>query len=249
MKKMTLKFSKEKIIQTIIERESLRPLSRFKRFLVDPVRTLPFYFLATLSHLKPFKINFKTLWKTDMTSYLPEGNTFYYYGFCEANLTNFLLRFLKKGDIFVDVGAHIGFYSLLASEILEDPGKVYSFEPTPTTFNLLKKNSKNLNNVKLFNIALFDKKGEITFSDYGPGYGAYNSGNDKEAVALNKKPKIIVVKTETLDNILDKEKLKPDLIKLDAEGLEYKILQGMNNLLFIPKEREEDLKYLLHDNR
>ena len=89
------KNKKEKIIEKITEREKLRPLSRGERLIKVPVRTFFYYILAVLGHIKPYKLTFQTLWGTRMTSYLPEGNTFYYYGYCEANLTNFLLRFLK----------------------------------------------------------------------------------------------------------------------------------------------------------
>jgi len=224
-------FKKKEIIKIITKREKLRSLNRIKRLVVDPIRALPFYFLAAASHIKPFEITFDTLWGTKMTSYLPEGNTFYYYGFCEANLTNFLLRFLKHSDTFVDVGAHIGFYSMLASEIVGENGKIYSFEPTPRTFKTLKENTKKLKNVHLFNIALSNKEGRIDFSDYGPGYGAYNSGHPNGAALLNKKPRKITVETKTLDSILKLENISPNIIKLDAEGLEYKILQGMSNTL------------------
>lgn len=227
--------NKNKLIETIVSRESLRNLSRLERLIKDPVRTIPFYFLATISHLKPFKISFHTLWGKDISSYLPDGNTFYYYGFCEANLTNFLLRFLKRGDFFVDIGAHIGFYSMLSSELVGEVGRVFSFEPTPRTFDFLKKNSESLKNVKLFNIALSNKNKEIIFSDYGPGYGAFNSGHKDGAALLNKTPKVISIKTETLDNILKEKNIIPDIIKLDAEGLEYDILQGMKSLFSAEK--------------
>lgn len=223
------------LIEIITKREKLRPLSRIIRLLKDPLKAFPFYVLATISHIKPFKINFKTLWGTKMTSYLPEGNTFYYYGFCEANLTNFLIRFLKEEDVFIDVGAHIGFYSMLSSEIIGDKGKVYSFEPTPRTFNILKENCNNLKNVNLFNLALSNKNGPIRFFDYGPGYGAYNSGHTEGAALLDKKGEKIEVQTIIMDDFLQKNNINPTIIKLDAEGLEYKILQGMTKTFSLDK--------------
>lgn len=222
--------NKEKIIRKIIENEKKRSLSKLSRLLKYPKKTFFYYLLATMSHIKPFKKTFKTLWDTQMISYLPEGNTFYYYGFCEANLTNFLLRYLKNGDVFIDVGAHIGFYSTLSSKLVGNNGKVYSFEPTPRTFEILQKNCDGLDNVELFNFALSDKNDLLSFFDYGPGYSAYNSGHINGAAMIDKKDKKIKVKTTTLNYLILQKKIKPTFIKLDAEGFEYNILKGMNSI-------------------
>jgi FkbM family methyltransferase len=219
------------IINTIVKREVLRPLSRGKRLLKDPLRALPFYFIAALSHIKPYKISFKTLWGTRMSSYLPEGNTFYYYGFCEANLTSFFLRVLERGNTFVDIGAHVGFYSLLASPLVEEEGSVHAFEPTPRTFEILKENISKLKNVKANNNALSDSQKDLAFADYGPGYGAYNTAHPKGAALLNKEKTMIPVTALRLDDYCKAQKIQPDFIKLDAEGFEYAILKGMESLL------------------
>lgn len=221
---------KKHLIDTIVHREHLRPIGRIRRLLKDPLRALPYYILAAISHIKPYKISFNTLWGDKMTGFLPEANTFYYYGYCEANLTSFLLRFLKGGHIFVDVGAHIGFYSMLASHLVENTGKVFSFEPTPWTFSLLNKNTSNKSNVKIENTGISETEGIISFEDYGPGYGAYNTASDKGTM-LNFKPKKVEIKTIFLDRYFSESSITPDFIKLDAEGFEYKILLGMEATL------------------
>lgn len=221
---------RQNLIDIIVKREKLRPLGRLTRLFRDPLRAFPYYLLATASHIKPFKISFKTLWGDTMTGYLPEANTFYYYGYCEANLTSFLLRFLKEGSTFIDVGAHIGFYSMLASHLVGEKGKVYSFEPTSWTFKLLQKNTFDMKNVSIFNLGASDTEEEISFSDYGPGYGAYNSAS-KEGTMLTFQPKITNVKMISIDSFFKKENLLPDFIKLDAEGFEYKILKGLSETL------------------
>lgn len=224
------KIKREKIIKKIIEAEKLRPLGRIERLMKVPVRTFFYYILAVIGHIKPYKISFKTLWGTKMVSYLPEGNTFYYYGYCEANLTNFLLRFLKEGDTILDVGAHVGFYSMLSSELVGEKGRVYSFEPTPWTYEILKQNTEKLINVTLNNNAVSNKKEIISFRDYGYGYGAYNTAH-KEGAILKKKAETINIETVVLDEYCKGKNIVPDFIKLDAEGYEYAILQGMVNIL------------------
>lgn len=215
----------------ITDREQLRPLSRLARLKRDPWRTLPFYILAALSHLKPFKLTFKTLWGKPMTCYLPEGNTFYYYGYCEANLTNFFLRFVKPNMRVIDAGAHVGFYSMLLSELVESTGEVHSFEPTPWTFNLLKTNAAKLKNVTVNHAALANQTGELIFADYGPGYGAYNSAHQAGAPALNETAVKTKVSALSLDNYCQTKNLKPDLIKIDTEGFEFEVLTGSKTLL------------------
>lgn len=222
---------REQLIETVQKREALRPLGRGARLLRDPLRAAPYYVLATLSHLRPFQLSFPTLWGTRMTSYLPEGNTFYYYGFCEANVTNFLIRQLREGMTFMDIGAHVGIYSMLGAALVGETGSVHSFEPTPWTFKLLQKNTKDLGVVTVNNQAVADTPSTLTFSDYGPGYGAYNSA-DQAAEAPNLRPPTqYTVASTSLDHYCREHTLTPDIIKIDAEGYEHHVLQGAKETL------------------
>lgn len=207
--------------------------SRFKRFLKSPIKTLVFFVLVFFSYIKPFKVKYKTFWGDNMSFYLPEGNAIYYYGFFEANLSNFFLNFLKEGDTVFDVGAHVGYYSMLASVLVGENGSVYSFEPTPRTFNSLEKNSHNKNNIVVNNNAVLNTETEISFIDYGAKYSAFNSFHKRTSkdTSFLKKMTEIKVKTISLDNYCIKKNLKPDFIKIDAEGAEYLILEAMDNIL------------------
>ncbi|MCK9273183.1 FkbM family methyltransferase [Candidatus Gracilibacteria bacterium] len=200
----------------------------FKKFL----KTFPYYILATAAKIKPFTIKFKTLWGDNMYGDLPNANTFIYYGCAEANLTNFIIRNLKENEIFIDGGANIGFYSLLSSALVGEKGSVHSFEPTPKTFKLLKKNSLQKKNIKINQLAILDKETEIDFIDYGIGYNAFNSINKrlniKEIEGLEQK---IRVQTTTIDTYCEVENIKPNFIKLDLEGSEYLALEGSVKVL------------------
>lgn len=233
---MSLDQFRTNLIATVITRERLRPLSRLQRLWRDPWRTLPFYTLAAISHIRPYKIRFATLWGTQMACYLPEGNTFYYYGYCEANLTNFFLRLLKPGDCFLDIGAHVGFYSMLTSVLTGPGGVVVSFEPTPWTYQLLQENVKGLSNVSASNQALADQPGTLIFSDYGPGYGAYNSAHANWGAEMlrGKKQHEITVSTTTLDDYCQEKNLAPHIIKIDTEGFEYQVILGGKKLFGQP---------------
>ncbi|BCX15615.1 MAG: hypothetical protein KatS3mg097_507 [Candidatus Parcubacteria bacterium] len=132
-------------------------------------------------------------------------------------------EFFKIRDkIFLDIGAHIGKYSILYSDFYE---KIYAFEPEPDNFNLLKENIR-LNNLKgkifPFQLALSDKTSKIEF--YLSPYSVANS------LIKNEGYKKILVDTITLDEFLKQEKINFNnisCIKIDVEGAEDMVIKGM----------------------
>lgn len=226
---------REQLKSKIIKRNELYKLqySRFKRILKDPFRTVPYFIMQTIAYRHPFKVNYKTLWGDKMSFYLPEGNAIYYYGFFEANLTNFFLNFIQERDTIFDVGAHVGYYSILSSALVGESGHVHSFEPTPRTFNTLKQNSQIRNNITVNNNAVLDHETEIEFIDYGPKYSAFNSFQKRtgEEMSFLEEPEKVKVKTVSLDMYCKSKNVWPTFIKIDAEGAEHLILQAMTDLL------------------
>lgn len=155
---------------------------------------------------------------------------FIYNSFEESEL-KFLRKFLKKGDSFIDIGANIGLFTLHASMIVGNEGCVYSFEPTPRTFDRLKENiDLNLcQNVTAENIGLSDKSGIMSFNTSVLGYDAWNSFAD-----LNEIGDVITIDVRVimLDQYLSEKKLvNIDFVKIDVEGWELFVLKGANNLL------------------
>lgn len=226
---------REVLKKKIIKRYALYELqySRLRRLLKDPLRTLPYYILQAIAYRHPFKVRKKTLWGVPMTYYLPEGNAIYYYGFFEANLTNFFINFLREGDVFFDIGAHVGYYTMLARELVGETGFVHSFEPTPRTFSSLAENIREFKNVSANNAAVFNKETEIEFIDYGPKYSAFNSYKERTGVDMKflGKPEVVLAKTISLDNYCTAGSLRPTMVKIDAEGAEYIILQAMTDII------------------
>lgn len=226
---------KDALTGKILERYELYKFqsSRLRRFLMEPVRTLPYYIMQFWAYIRPYKVSYKTLWGDKMLFYLPEGNAIYYYGFFEANLANFFINFIKEGDVFFDVGAHVGYYSLLASNLVGQTGQVHSFEPTPRTFNTLKENVSIKNNVFVNNLAVLNTKTKIEFFDYGPKYSAFNSYKSRsgEEMKFLSKPEKVSAETISLDEYCKNINIYPTIIKIDAEGAEHLILQAMENIL------------------
>lgn len=148
-----------------------------------------------------------------------------YDGF-EKEETDYLTSILSEGDTFIDVGANIGLFSLIASKIVGNNGLVICFEPSPITFNRLVENVKlnNLKNIDLRNIGLSNVKDELTFYMSDNGYDAWNSFAPSED---NKLENSIQVLVSTLDAELQNvEKSKIKLIKIDVEGWEKFVLKG-----------------------
>lgn len=227
---------KRMLTKRVLERYELYKLnhSRILRLCKDPLRTLGYYILNLISRIRPFRISTKTLWGDEISFYLPEGNQIYYYGFWEANLTNFLVKYLTAGKSFVDIGAHVGFYTLLASRLVEKEGSVFALEPTPRTFSTLKDNCKNFDNIHIFNLAASDNNGTQRFTDYGPKFSAFNTFEKRTGSEMNflkNSDKEITVETVEFDTWAQERKIQPDFIKIDAEGVEYLILKGMKHAL------------------
>lgn len=127
----------------------------------------------------------------------------------------------KKGDIVIDCGAHIGYFTVLASKLVGKEGRVIAVEPDLFNRMALKKNIKanNLNNITIIKKGLSNKEGTIGWSVGG-------------IVSQAGKSKIYKVKTTTFDKLYENLNLnKIDLIKMDIEGAEIKALNGAKNTL------------------
>jgi FkbM family methyltransferase len=168
----------------------------------------------------PFTENSKLLIKKSMTG--ATGNL--YYGLDEFYDMGFLLHLLREDDVFVDVGANIGSYTILASA--EIGAKSISVEPAPSTFGFLTDNI-SLNNigdlVEMHNIALADNNGLIKFTETQDTVNHVATDNDKD---------VIEVQVDTLDNII--KATNPCLIKIDVEGYESEVLKGASETLKNP---------------
>lgn len=147
-----------------------------------------------------------------------------YCGLHEFEEMAFLLHFLKEEDLFFDVGANVGSYTLLASGVKK--ARTIAFEPILKTYNILEKNIK-LN--RLEHLVVCENKG------VGKELGTLNFTDVEDTTnhVINEKTKnSISVDVVSLDCF--HPKLKPALIKIDVEGFETEILNGAKNILSEP---------------
>ena len=141
---------------------------------------------------------------------------------------------IEKDNIIIDVGANIGFYTLLAAKKLKNSGIIYSFEPSKVAIQELQKNIElnKFRNVNVYDFALSDSSGKKEF--YRCEDDAYNS---LAANPMHKSVSKDIVDVITLDEFVKLNNIKKiDIIKIDAEGLDYSILKGSINSLksFMP---------------
>lgn len=212
--------------------------SKFHKIAKRPMRLFFSKFLELVAKLSnsPIKLQTKTFWGEKMLVVIPEVVSLYIYryGFFEEGLTKIILEYLKPGMTFFDIGAHFGYFTLLASYCVGDNGQVHSFEPIPSTFSILKINTSKKKNVRLNNLAVFSKKGTICIHDYGLNYSAFNSLY-RARLPENVLSKLSVVKhkveTISIDEYVDATGAKPDFIKIDAESAEFEILSGMQKTI------------------
>jgi FkbM family methyltransferase len=177
-----------------------------------------------------------TFWGGKMNVVLPElmSESIYRYQFLEEGLTAAFIRLIQPGNIVFDVGAHFGYFSLLACTLVGEKGHVHSFEPTPSTFAVLQSNLQSRSNVTLNNCAVYSSDTEMQFDDFGVQFSAYNSlvqSRLHESLRLQVKPTACKVSAITLDGYIARTGQSPDFIKIDAENVELSILQGMQQTL------------------
>jgi len=156
------------------------------------------------------------------------------YGFYEEGLTAMVLEYLKPGMTFLDVGAHVGYFTLLASWLVGNSGQIHSFEPTPSTFEVLRFNASRNNNTYVNQVAVASESGMVTLNDYGPAFAGYNSMYQARMpeVALNRvKSTKFQASAISIDEYVTRESLTPNFVKIDAESSEFDILKGMEQTL------------------
>lgn len=134
---------------------------------------------------------------------------------------------VRAGDVVFDVGANVGFYTLLSSVLVGSRGRVVAFEPVPRNLKFLKKHLRlnRVSNVLVMPTAVSDAVGEVHFDNSsGPSVGHIS-----ELGALR-------VTTVMLDSLVDEGRIpSPHLVKIDVEGAEAAVLRGMKTILLTSK--------------
>jgi FkbM family methyltransferase len=178
--------------------------------------------------------------------YVPKHN---YNIYCPLNKEDFIVmtrheddiieRFLpKQGDIVVDIGAHMGRYTIIGAKRVGAQGKVVAIEAHPGNFEMLNRNIKlnQLTNVIPLNYAVYSKETKIKLylPEVESGYTIYNTIMSNRA---RTEDKFVEVNANTLDYILQSKGITDvNWIKIDVEGAEFEVLKGASNVLSKSKD-------------
>lgn len=130
---------------------------------------------------------------------------------------------VTEGSVVFDVGAHVGFYSMLASVITGPRGRVFAFEPFAGNLHFLREHLRinDMENVTVYEAAVADKPGKAYFK---PGIGSFDGKLADDGR--------IEVEAVSLDEMYSREELPlPDFIKMDIEGGEVAALEGARRIL------------------
>ena len=207
------------------------------------------YLNPSLGLLKLFykSIKFLGAWKSPVLikiSVPKYGYKFY----CRINKADFMTRedgiieyfTPKQGDIVVDIGAHIGRYTIIGSKRVGTQGKVVAIEAHPGNFEMLNRNIKlnQLTNVIPLNYAAYSKETKIRLYVPGEesGYTVYNTIMSNRA---GTEENFVEVNANTLDYLLQLNQIKQEQvkwIKIDVEGAELDVLKGSTNVLSKSKD-------------
>jgi FkbM family methyltransferase len=144
----------------------------------------------------------------------------------------------KEGDIVVDIGAHMGRYTIISSKRVGANGKVVAIEAHPGNFEMLKSNIKlnQLTNVIPLNYAAYSKETKINLylPEVESGYTIYNTIMSNRA---RTEDKFVEVSANTLDYLLQLNEITDvNWVKIDVEGAEFEVLKGASNVLSKSKD-------------
>lgn len=145
----------------------------------------------------------------------------------EPKLTEVFKQMVTPGDVVVDIGANIGYFTLLASDLVGEQGKVYAFEPAPENFALLNKSlvANGAVNVHAVQKALSSSGGSGRLL-----LGEENWGSHRIVQTVTD-GQSVEVEMISMDEFFDNGNQKVDAIKIDAEGSEIRILRGASRVL------------------
>jgi FkbM family methyltransferase len=226
----------------LLRSEGKARASRLSRFLNNP---LSYPFLLTYGYIlyptlkKDISAKVKTFFGKRMRTLLPSGTDVLLNGIkshdSEIRLSKYFALALKEGDTFIDIGAHYGYYSLLASVLVGKEGKVYSIEPSTISYKLLRENTATEENITTYQSAAGNQNAPLTIYEYPGPYSEYNTtipdAYVKEHWAKKIKPTISKISTIIMDEFISNQNIGHAIIKIDVEGGEPEVLKGMQMAL------------------
>ena len=234
--------TQKELLSRIDQIVALSSVSKIQRLMHQPAKYIKAIWFKDVIY--PFNQQDKQV-KTDLffdakiNILLPSATDIYLLGGkshdSETRLAKYLVQQLNSSTHFFDIGAHYGYFTMLANEIIEGKSTIFSFEPTVKTYELLALNTKSNQNIKTFNNAVSDKNEYLKFYEFGNKYSEYNSLDiaqyEDSAWFKSTQKTIHEIQAIPLDEIIETNKIIPDYIKIDVEGAEFQVMKGAQKLL------------------
>lgn len=198
-----------------------RVVDKGKWFIIDALNPRPG---ASLARFGSKVVRTRYGWPIRVDMRYAGHRVLYFSGEYEVEVSRLFARILRRGWLFVDVGANIGFYSLLAAPLADH---VWSFEPNSSTRELLTSNIalNDLQNVTVLPFGLSDEPGTLAIGQQGSDIGGATFRTRADVTASES------VTVVCGDSVLQACRGARTLIKIDVEGWEFKALCGLKGLL------------------
>jgi FkbM family methyltransferase len=151
-------------------------------------------------------------------------------GTYELPLQQLLSNRLKPGDIFYDIGANVGFFTAVAAKLVTSTGKVYSFEPVPENAAIVRHNVRQNN---FSNVTIIEKAVSATTGEGKLWLARYAGGHTLSDADLPPDLKgSLAVELVSIDRLIEQKEIDPPtVVKVDVEGAEFDVLQGMSQTI------------------
>lgn len=228
--------NKKEIIARLDAAKADHSGTRLQRLLKHPYLTLWPLVMRKTGRTKEMVV--PTFWGGTFSAILPEAVSIQLWrrSYFDEPVCRTLIERLEPGCVFVDIGAHMGLFSLLGSALVGPKGKVIAIEAMPSTFERLTTNviaNRAHDNILLHQGAAFDKRQELEFSDYGIIASSLNTAftsRGQKGFATNAK-KVKVQAAPADEIIAGFDPGRVDLIKIDAESSEKFVIAGLQKTL------------------
>lgn len=185
---------------------------------------------STYNFFKPTKVQVFGQWLTLHPDDRVFSQAILAKGVFEEFETQLFLSSLEEGTTVFDIGANIGYYTLIAAQKVGRSGHVYAFEPDKENFKILKKNvvANNHANVTLMECAISDNDGYLELYVSPDNKGDHRTYKTSERLEPRNS---YTVKAIAIDSLFSSSDITPSVIKMDIQGFEFFALKGMNTLI------------------
>lgn len=228
--------TKDELIASLQPAAALAGGTKWKRLLHQPFRyisAIAFRHLFYPLFKQPWRRKCRTFFGTEMMVDLPAGMDLFLLG-CkthdsELRLARFFIDFIRPGDQIADVGAHFGYFSLLAAHLAGPEGRVWSFEPGSATHAVLTKNTQDFQQMEVHRLLVGAHNDILDFWEFPTLFSEYNTTRP-DSVPEHLRGRKTQLESTRLDTFFTARQTAPRLIKIDVEGAEFEVVQGLKSL-------------------